>query len=371
MVWTFRAALVGALLAGSAILCEPALAQRWPEGGRDPGQVPGHVPGRNGNPTTVTAPKHDNKGRPESLSRLTCEAKPDRVFVVHAQGSECIAIYPSPSPVAGAPTVIYFHGDLTAREVQVDGFTGAYLQRAQQALAAIAGREQASFVFVARPGVLGSSGNHGARWQLKEMLSMNAAIDAIKTRLGLTTIALAGQSGGSTIAAALLTLGRRDVTCAVFGSGALLLAETVSHLRDASGASPIGLDMLRRLYFDPSERISGIAQQPGRRIFVLGDPIDTRTPFDLQRRFAGRLTAFGHHAVTVEVTARGNGMHNVAHLTLPVAAKCARGIGDADIIQSLAPPQTGRSDANPASSSTQHDPAPASSNGEPEPFEPL
>lgn len=361
------------MLAGSLCRLAPALAQRLPDGGREPARDFGRDFGRNGGPTSGAAPKHETIGRAESLSRVTCESKPDRVFVLHAQGSECIAYYPSLNSAAAVPTVFYFHGDLTAREVQATGFAGTYLDRANRALAGIADRERASFVFVARPGVLGSSGNHGARWQLKEMLSMNAAVDAIKARLGLSTIAIAGQSGGSTIAAALLTLGRRDVTCAVFGSGALLLAETVSHLRDASGASHITLDMLRRLYFDPGERISGIAQQPGRRIFVLGDPIDSRTPFDLQRRFAGRLKSFGHHAVTVEVVARGDAMHNVAHLTLPVAAKCARGIADAEIVQSLAPTQNGGPPAPPAAparSPVPHE-APVSGNGESEPFDPL
>lgn len=363
MFWHVRTAILGGLLAGVVCLGglgglapapSPALAQRLPDGGRDPG----YAPGRN----AAAAPKHETKGRAESLSRLTCESKPDRVFVVHAQGTECIAYYPSPSHEPGAPVVFYFHGDLTAREVLAIGFAEGYLDKAKRALAAIVERETASFVFVARPGVLGSSGNHGARWQLKEMLSMNSAVDAIKAQLGLTSITLAGQSGGSTIAAALLTFGRRDVTCAVFGSGALLLAETVSHLREVSGASPVGLDMLRKLYFDPGERMAGIAQQSGRRIFVLGDPVDTRTPFDLQRRFAGRLQAFGHHAVTVEVTARGDATHNVAHLTLPAAAKCARGIADAEIVQSLAPGKNGP---------PQGAPVPTPGNGELEALDPL
>ncbi len=352
MFWDFRPTILAVLLMGSLGMVETALAQRQPDGGRDPGSDPGR--------NALAAPKHETRGRAESLSRVTCESNPDRVFVQHAEGSECIAFYPSPSPEPAAPTVIYFHGDLTAREVQADGFTGAYLEKAHRALAAITEREKTSFVFVARPGVLGSSGNHGARWQLKEMLSMNAAVDAIKAKLGLTTIALAGQSGGSTIAAALLTFGRHDVSCAVFGSGALLLAETVSHLRQQSGASPVTLDMLRKLYFDPGERIAAIAKQPARRIFVLGDRVDSRTPFDLQRRFSGRLKAFGHHAVTVEVAARGDTMHNVAHLTLPAAAKCARGVGDAEIVQSLAP----KTNAAPPA-------AAAPGDGETELFEPL
>ena len=283
-------------------------------------------------------PRHQQQGRPEAASRATCEAEPGRVFVAHTLGSECIAYIMTAAPAEPAPAVFYFHGDLTVREVQQPDFTRKHLARLRPVLGAIAERERVRFIYVARPGVLGSSGNHGGRWTPREMQSMNAAVDAIKVRHGLSAIVVAGQSGGSTIAAALLTLGRRDIQCAVLGSGALMLTETVAHIRASSGAPPLPEAVLKRLYFDPSDRVAGILQQPGRRVFVLGDPIDVRTPFGLQRQFADRLKAFGHHAVVVEVIARGEMMHGVAHLTLPVAAQCARGVGDSDIVRSLAAP---------------------------------
>ena len=317
-------ALVGliALYLGVAGCLGEARAQR----------APGDTP-----PAVTVQPRHQPQGQAEAASRLACERETGRVFIAHADGRECIAYHLTPEPAGQREAVFYFHGDLTAREVQAPEFTAGYLARMRRALAAIAARENVPIVFVSRPGVLGSSGNHGARWQPREMLSMNAAVDAIKSRHAISTIVVAGQSGGSTIAAALLTLGRRDITCAVLGSGALLLAETVSHLRTSSGVSPSPLSLLRKVYFDPAEHIAGIAAQPGRRLFVLGDPRDLRTPFELQRRFASRMTASGHHAVAVEVPARGTAMHNVAHLTLPAAARCARGLSDQEILRGLAP----------------------------------
>ena len=321
--------MVAALLLGSA----QAFAQRAPgEGAASP------------------QPRHRQQGGPEATSRAKCEAEPYRVFVAHSLGTECIAYVITAPPAQPAPAVFYFHGDLTAREVQQPDFTQKHLARLRPALASIAEREKVRFIHVARPGVLGSSGNHGDRWTPREMLSMNAAVDAIKTRHGLTSIVVAGQSGGSTIAAALLTLGRRDIRCAVLGSGALMLTETVSHIRASSGAPPLPAATLKRLYFDPGDRVAGIPQLPERRIFVLGDPIDMRTPFALQRQFADRLKAFGHHAAVVEVAARGETMHGVAHLTLPAAAQCARGVADGEIVRSLAPV--------PAAETTGHAPNP-------------
>jgi len=77
------------------------------------------------------------------------------------------------------------------------------------------------YVFVSRVGMQGSSGNHAERRFPKETIVMNAVTDALKIRLGLDKLALAGHSGGSTIAASLLTMGRNDVTCAVLGSAPL------------------------------------------------------------------------------------------------------------------------------------------------------
>ena len=321
------AALVGALLGLLIILSQsllPCFAQFLPGDDRATGQQ---------------RPQHQQQGGPEAASRALCEAEPDRIFVQHILGTECIVYVMTAAPVETALAVFYFHGDLTARELQQPDFTQKHIARLRPALTAIAAREKVRFIYVARPGVLGSSGNHGGRWAAKEMLSMNAAVDVLKTRHGLQSIVVAGQSGGSTIAAAMLTLGRRDIACAVLGSGALMLTETVAHIRALSGAPPLPEAVLKRTYFDPGDRVPDITLQPSRRIFILGDPIDARTPFALQRQFADRLKAFGHHAVVVEVVARGETMHGVAHLTLPVAAHCALGLSDSEIIDALATAQ--------------------------------
>ena len=166
---------------------------------------------------------------------------------------------------------------------------------------------------------------------------MNGAIDAIKTRLGAGEIVLAGQSGGSTISTSLLTLGRRDVTCAIVGSGVFGLVDLEIAHRTRNGLTQAPAALLRRSLYDPADRLAQIPRQDGRRIFVLGDQTDVTTPFAQQRTFAERIRALGHHASVIDVMARGSNMHGTAHLTLPTAAHCARGTDEATIRKWIQP----------------------------------
>ena len=166
---------------------------------------------------------------------------------------------------------------------------------------------------------------------------MDGAVDALKARLGIQRVVLAGQSGGSTISAALLTLGRRDVACAVLGSGLLSVVEIEYAHRVRERLPEIQPALMSVHLFDPTDRLDWIERVQARRIFVLGDPTDVRTPFPQQRGFADRLRGLGHHAVSIEVKALGDLMHGVAHHTLPAAALCARGADDASIRRTVAP----------------------------------
>src|SRR6185369_16746722 len=75
-------------------------------------------------------------------------------------------------------------------------------------------------IYLARIGVDGTSGDHKSRKTLLELHLMNAALDAIKRRYGFLGFHLVGQSGGSKLVGGLIGL-RRDVACAVSGSGRL------------------------------------------------------------------------------------------------------------------------------------------------------
>ncbi len=194
------------------------------------------------------------------------------------------------------------------------------------------------FVDISRVGVNGSSGNHGPRRLPHETVIMNEAITLLKARLGLETVTLAGQSGGSTIAASLLTFGRPDVTCAVLGSGAYEIVDLEYSHRIAMGGKA-NREEFAKVIYDPSKHVDGIAKNAKRRIFVLGDEADSRTPFDQQVRFVNSIREAGHHARLFPIDAKGETDHDAAGMTIPVAGACARGDSDEQILKGIPRPK--------------------------------
>lgn len=84
-------------------------------------------------------------------------------------------------------------------------------------------------------GTYGSSGNHGQRRQARTIV-LDAASNELRKRYGIGQFVLLGHSGGATVAAALLTLGRTDVKCAVMTSGAFALVQRAQMLRQSKGS---------------------------------------------------------------------------------------------------------------------------------------
>ncbi|HET9470397.1 MAG TPA: hypothetical protein VFO24_04785, partial [Usitatibacter sp.] len=154
------------------------------------------------------------------IGRAECARKKYAVWVAHRYGTECIRYYPSAGVDGAERVVFFFHGDvLDGRKplpgASVGNSVGAKLAEAQRA----ADAHGIPFILVSRPGAFGSSGEHDARRLPKEFHSLDAAVDAIRARHRIREVVLAGQSGGATAVGALLTLGRRDVRCAVASSG--------------------------------------------------------------------------------------------------------------------------------------------------------
>ena len=188
---------------------------------------------------------------------------------------------------------------------------------------------------IARVGLNGSSGNHGERRKPRETHIINTAIDILKQKLQLTRIALAGQSGGSTISASLLSFGRKDVACAALGSGAYELVE-LQHKILAAAGQPVSKTVLYKSIYDPASHVSEIPADKKRRVFVIGDQTDTRTPYDQQKRYVESLNAAGHHGVLIPIEATGDLDHSAAAYSLPTAGGCLKGTSDAQLIKANA-----------------------------------
>lgn len=264
----------------------------------------------------------------EAASAQLCEAEPNRMFTRHRLGSACIAYYATDGREDQRRAVVFFDGDVTLERYADKRGHAAELQRRQRQLQTLANQFGVRMVRVSRLGVEGSSGNHGDRRKPEELVAMDAALDILKQRLGLDELVLAGQSGGSTLIASLLTRGRSDVSCAVLGSGAYELVDLV-HTSILRNGGRTTTRAIRNVVYDPSTQIEGIVRNSARRMFIVGDPADARTPLDQQARFVDGLVAAGHHARLVRVKATGELNHGAAGYTLPLAALCARNASDA------------------------------------------
>jgi pimeloyl-ACP methyl ester carboxylesterase len=265
----------------------------------------------------------------EAQSKQLCHSVPDRVFVETKLGSECIAYYVTKGFETRREAVLYFPGDAPPLHSERDFsvFMFKNLGGMRRMLQLWAGRMRVRYIYVARPGLQGSSGDHSARNNPKETYVMSAAAAAIKEKLSLERIALVGQSRGSTIAASMLALNEIDVTCAVLGSGALELVD-LEYARAQKENNPVTRAQLAKALFDPAGHVGSIPQNPARRVFVLGDPADTRTPLAQQVQFAQAMKAAGHHALAVEVDAKSDEHHGVSKWSLPAAGACINNLTD-------------------------------------------
>lgn len=277
----------------------------------------------------------------EAQSQPKCELTGGRVFARHAHGSHCIAYYVTPSIDASKTPVLFFDGDVTPEMFRDRKKTDDYFAGVRQAFDAVALRTGVPLLYVSRPGLFGSSGNHGFRRSHAEAHALNKAVDAIKARHGFKDVVLAGQSGGAWAVAALLTLGRTDVTCAVGASGGFDLLDDVLRTARKRGR-PIPKSALNSVdygpFYDVSRNTQKIPKAAARRFFVIGDVLDKRTPFDQQKRFGDKVKAGGHHAVVIEARATDQEHHGLGVVAVRTAVLCSLGRPDTELERQAAQP---------------------------------
>jgi len=179
-----------------------------------------------------------------------------------------------------------------------------------------------------------SSGRHSERRKLREYLSVNAAVDAIKARLGLERVHLGGQSGGAATVGALLTLGRDDVVCAVASSGPF---DALARARDQLSQSRQGWNGCDTTgvcgIYNVTDHVDGVKRSESRRIFIIGDPQDSNTAFKYQAAFAEKLKTAGHDVTLSEGNALGAAHHSLTHMSNRTLGWCNAGIDSARIVE--------------------------------------
>ncbi|WP_313351594.1 alpha/beta fold hydrolase [Paracoccus sp. (in: a-proteobacteria)] len=261
------------------------------------------------------------------IPREDCELSVGGVWSEYEGGADCLRYFASPGIDDSAVVIIVLRGDRDTWVGRKPEDIPHNTPSAQTELAAELAEEMGFPVIVlSRPGTFGSGGDHLRRRQPEEFLALAGALDDIRADHRIGRFVLLGHSGGATAAAALLTLGRDDIACAVLTSGAFDLLERAEALRAAQGRrSRPGLDLTGLPHpYDPLEYLDGIVNDTQRPIILIGNRTDQVTPFHFQRRFYEGLIARGHRAELREAAARPPNFHNL--LGKPgtrAAAECA------------------------------------------------
>ena len=256
--------------------------------------------------------------------RANCPDRPGYLWVQPVEGPACIRYFASDEIDGARVAIVQFSGD---RDGVMDQPPARIPGNTEPLRTADAQRNRdrwgVPWIFVARPGTYGSSGDHRKRRELAEFHALDAALDALMQRHRIQRIVILGHSGGATAGAALLTLGRTRIACAVLTSGAYGLLERARRLKqsrdglsDTTGSTQ---------FYDPLEHIGGIVRDPLRRIVLVGNRDDRNTPFDLQERFADAVARAGHRVDVMTHAAEPPQNHDLTdRIGLKTASLCAR-----------------------------------------------
>ncbi len=261
--------------------------------------------------------------------KVQCDQIAHAVWAVTADaGAECLKYWTAgfgPAPVRRV--VVYFHGDIwvgagkTARRYL--GFTNEQLQADADAWAR---RVDFPYLFFARPGTHGSSGDHMQRRRRAESALISAALDLIKQRHGIEELILAGQSGGGHVTSSLLTM-RVDIVCAVptsAPSSPRIRWEMKGRTTDTTGFADS---------YEPFEHLRKAAAHPQLRVFVLGNPQDSNVVWPSQTVMADALQTAGIPVAILEGEGTGPDAHGLSNSARIVAGWCAKEMATDEIVR--------------------------------------
>ena len=261
-----------------------------------------------------------------SSSPTHCALVPEGLWVEVEGKGDCIRAYTHGLRETDHPTVlVYFSGDVLLKTRTGLRFVApAYEKRSPDALRRDMARwsRQAGepTIFLARPGMYGSSGDHNARRELREVMLMERALDAIKRRHRVSNFILAGQSGGGQIAAALLNR-RRDISAVVLSSALVSVREVTRHWDRRRTVQSSNIPAL----YDPIDHVAGIRANPRPQIVVLSDREDRVVPYESQLAYVRQLRTAGFEPLHVSMTAADKTRHALARQGQRAAAMLARG----------------------------------------------
>ncbi|MDH4989322.1 alpha/beta hydrolase [Aquamicrobium lusatiense] len=266
-------------------------------------------------------------------------AIPNSLWVEIDGAAECIRYYPSGLRDSdNRVALVFLSGDVVLRTPLGIRYTGpTYARQTPDHLTGLMAEWSAdagaAAIYLARPGIFGSSGDHEKRRLPYEIDLMDRSLDLLKEKHRIGRFILVGQSGGAQIAAALLNR-RRDITASVMTSGLLSVHQTVSRwrrFRPVPGGAVHPVEAL----CDPMQDISRIPRRPAPTIILISDPRDAAVPLHSQLQYLRKLVAEGLKPHHIYAHAQGPKRHNLGLHGRKAAALIARGADIRQIRQAL------------------------------------
>ncbi|WP_343315753.1 alpha/beta fold hydrolase [Brucella sp. BE17] len=264
---------------------------------------------------------------------------PYAVWAETDEAAECLRYYPAGLSDGANPTaLLYIPGDVilrTARGVRLVG--KSYAQKTPNQLLELmntwAFDAGVPAIYMGRPGIFGSSGDHEKRRQPYEIDLMNVALDRIKQRHQIENFIVVGQSGGGQIAAALLNR-RNDIIAAVMTAALLSVHDTVRRWRRTRPVPGGAVYPVASLY-DPSLEVERISRNPKPQIFIISDPRDSVISLQSQIRYLKKLQMEGLAPRHIFAHAEAPRHHNLGAHGRKAAALLAKGTDEITIRKSL------------------------------------
>ena len=263
------------------------------------------------------------------VNAAQCAVHQQTLYVTVFGTGYCIRYYSSTSGGHGRWPVVYLPGDRPGivkssrryddPKYRRDDDTRSMTERASK----VSEAAETTGIYLARIGVGGSSGHHSQRRTATELNAYSLALDALKERHKFEGFHLVGNSGGSSLIAALLAF-RSDIRCAVLGSGRL-----AGKRNRPRGSNP------SEQPFHPQDGIAAIAKKRGVRIIVITEPNDTVVPREDQDPFVQKLRAAGGKVQQYYVRLTDKQRHGVQRYSIPAVGGCAQGHSDQKIEASL------------------------------------
>jgi dienelactone hydrolase len=265
------------------------------------------------------------------MTAAQCAKLPKAVYVTSFGEGVCMRYYLG-APAKGKQAAVFLSGDVLGLNRQGNRVADAgYLTAAPEYLDAAVTVWSRRFglpvIFLARPGIYGSSGWQGDRRTVFEVDVTLKAFAAIKVKEGITGFHVAGQSGGALLAMAAAAE-RDDIACAAVASGPLDLRAFL-----ASDGIPWRTDG-RRAHYDMMAKVPDVATKTaaGMRVMLLTDPQDKFVPAAQQTAFADAVEAAGGKILRIETSGRGADHHALTEKALFSLAMCANNHSDAAIL---------------------------------------